>query len=140
MILGIWDGHDSGAAIIENNEIKVAINEERLTRKKLDVNFPERSIMACLNYLGLKPSDIDYVAVSTSDLAKTITRMFPDIKREYYLIRRRKIYSPFIEQKKLFKYVITKFGSSLISKSISNLVLKRYLKKLGFENYFIFKN
>lgn len=32
-ILGIWDGHDAGACIVENGEIKVAINEERLTRK-----------------------------------------------------------------------------------------------------------
>jgi predicted NodU family carbamoyl transferase len=25
-ILGIWDGHDAGAAIVEENEIKTAIN------------------------------------------------------------------------------------------------------------------
>ena len=31
-ILGIWDGHDAGSAIIEDNDIKVAINEERITR------------------------------------------------------------------------------------------------------------
>ena len=38
-ILGIWDGHDSGAAIIKGNEILAAINEERLTRRKLEIIF-----------------------------------------------------------------------------------------------------
>ena len=43
-ILGIWDGHDSGAAIIKDDQILFAINEERLTRRKLEINFPEQSI------------------------------------------------------------------------------------------------
>ena len=29
-ILGIWDGHDAGASILEDGRIKVAINEERI--------------------------------------------------------------------------------------------------------------
>lgn len=52
-ILGIWDGHDAGACIVENGRILVAINEERLTRKKLDIGFPENSIKACLEYKKL---------------------------------------------------------------------------------------
>ncbi|MCX5898344.1 MAG: hypothetical protein NTY29_09140, partial [Proteobacteria bacterium] len=40
-ILGIWDGHDSGAALIEDNRILFAINEERLTRRKLEIRHPE---------------------------------------------------------------------------------------------------
>jgi carbamoyltransferase len=40
MILGVWDGHDSGAAIICGDKIVAAINEERLTRRKLEIRFP----------------------------------------------------------------------------------------------------
>ncbi len=76
-ILGIWDGHDSGAAIIKDNNILVALNEERLTRRKLEMRFPEHSIKACLKYLNLSPVDITQIAVSTYDFSKTMARIVP---------------------------------------------------------------
>jgi len=53
-VLGIWDGHDSGAALIQDGQLRFAINEERLTRRKLEICFPSRSIDACLAYAGLE--------------------------------------------------------------------------------------
>ena len=38
-ILGISLGHDSGASIFEDNTIKVAINEERLSRNHITKFF-----------------------------------------------------------------------------------------------------
>ena len=40
-ILGIWDGHDSGAALLQDGRLRFAVNEERLTRRKLEVRFPD---------------------------------------------------------------------------------------------------
>ena len=40
VVLGIRDGHDSGAAIIMKGRIIAAVNEERLTRVKMDGSFP----------------------------------------------------------------------------------------------------
>ncbi len=54
-VLGIWDGHDSGAALLQDGRLRFAVNEERLTRRKLEVRFPTRSIEACLAYAGLEP-------------------------------------------------------------------------------------
>ena len=51
--LGIWDGHDSGAAVFVDGRLAVAINEERLTRRKLEISFPRLSIRACLDALDL---------------------------------------------------------------------------------------
>ena len=34
-ILGIWDGHDSGAALLQDGQLRFAVNEERLSRRKL---------------------------------------------------------------------------------------------------------
>ena len=39
-ILGISAGHDSGASLVVNGELIAAINEERLSRKKLHIGFP----------------------------------------------------------------------------------------------------
>jgi len=135
MILGIWDGHDAGAAIVEDNKIRVAINEERVTRRKLDVGFPRESIKACLDYLNIKPEDIDIVAACTSDFSKTLTRIFPSMKDKYYLLRRRKIYPRFAQWRKDLKYKLTEFGPSYPTRKISEWLLRKELKKMGFKDF-----
>lgn len=135
MILGIWDGHDAGAAIIEGNKIKAAVNEERLTRRKLDVGFPKESIKCCLNYLNVEPHDIEKVAACTSDISKTLTRVFPSLKDRYYLLRRRKMYPIFAKWQKSLKYKMTEIGPIYPTKKISKYILRKELNKLGLKNY-----
>ncbi len=49
MFLGICDGHDSGAALVDSSgEVVFAVSEERLSRKKRQQGFPYRSVEACL--------------------------------------------------------------------------------------------
>ena len=135
-ILGIWDGHDSGAAIIKDDEILVAINEERLSRRKLEIKFPRKSIESCLDYLKIKHSDISEIAVSTSDPAKTLARIVPSTKEEYYLIRRRKKDLTFLNfQKKKFKYKLTELKPNWITTSLSKRIVRKELNKIGFNNY-----
>ena len=135
-ILGIWDGHDCGAAIIEGNEIKVAVNEERFTRRKLEVGFPNNSVKCCLNFLGLKPTDISQIAITTTDFAKTLTRIIPSLKENYYLFRRRKIEKPrFVDLRRDIKYRTTEIKEKPLCKSITKWYFKKNLEKMGFENF-----
>ncbi|HOK41137.1 MAG TPA: carbamoyltransferase [bacterium] len=62
--------HDSAAALIHNGEIVAAAQEERFTRKKHDQNFPINAINFCLNYAGIKVSDLSYVAFYDKPLLK----------------------------------------------------------------------
>ena len=138
-VLGIWDGHDSGAAILENGRILFAINEERLSRRKLEIGFPRRSIEACLRAASLAPSSVKIIAASTSDPAKTLTRFFPHLQEEYYLIRRRKkIPETFDPLKKSFKYRFTELGPNAISVNLSRLYFKQRLREMGFADYTFF--
>ena len=82
-VLGVWDGHDSGAVLLQNGRLQFAVNEERLTRRKLEIRFPTRSIEACLAHAGLSPGQVDVVAASTSDPAKTLSRWWPGSKERY---------------------------------------------------------
>jgi carbamoyltransferase len=135
-ILGIWDGHDSGAALIQGDKILFAVNEERLTRRKLEIAFPAKSVNACLRYTETSPDEISDVAVSTSDFAKTLARVFPSLKEEYYLIRRRKKdpkNTSFLKKK--LKYKITEYPPSFISRQISGYVIRNILKRLGFSKF-----
>ncbi|WP_104718394.1 carbamoyltransferase N-terminal domain-containing protein [Helicobacter trogontum] len=44
--------HDSAIALLENDKILFALQEERLSRIKADSNFPKLSIEAALNYIN----------------------------------------------------------------------------------------
>ena len=85
-VIGVWDGHDAGAALIIDGRVVLALNEERLSGRKLDVGMPVRAIAAMRTAsAGLRVA----WAPTTSDPAKTLTRLFPSMKENYYRLRRR---------------------------------------------------
>ena len=53
--------HDSAACLVRDGEIIAAVQEERLTRKKHDFNFPINSINWCLEEAGIVAKDLDFV-------------------------------------------------------------------------------
>ncbi|MBU1701963.1 MAG: hypothetical protein KJ831_17625 [Candidatus Eisenbacteria bacterium] len=67
-ILGITDGQTSGAALIEDGRIIAAINEERIVRLKMARGFPRKSIAEVFELSGVKPSEIDGVAVAQENM------------------------------------------------------------------------
>jgi carbamoyltransferase len=56
-------GHDSSAAILDDDSNLFAISEERLSRIKHDGGYPSNSIQACLNQKNFTLSDIEHVSV-----------------------------------------------------------------------------
>jgi len=138
-VLGIWDGHDAGAALLRGNRVVFAINEERLTRRKLEVGFPSLSIRACLAYEGIRPSSVREIALSTTDPAKTLTRLAPGLKEEYYLIRRRKLRpkrsDPF---KKGFKYRFTELSPNVLTRHFTRIYVRKQLISQGFTRFNLF--
>jgi carbamoyltransferase len=134
-VLGVWDGHDAGAALVQDGQILFAVNEERFSRRKLEIGFPRRSIAWVLSAAELEPEDVTMVAASTSDFAKTLTRLFPGLREEYYLLRRRKkLPGAFYELKKSAKYLLTEWPPSRFSRTLSSFLLGRELKALGLSN------
>lgn len=131
-ILGIWDGHDSGAALLQDGRLRAAINEERLTRRKLEIAFPTRAIEICLAQAGLRAGDVDIVAASTSDPAKTLGRLWPGSKERYYAVRRRKAMPGAVSRlTRTFKYRMTEWAPGAISARVSRALLRRELTTCG---------
>jgi len=54
--------HDSAAALLQDDIVLTAVEEERFSRKKFDDGFPKSAINWCMNEAGIKPQQIDYVA------------------------------------------------------------------------------
>jgi carbamoyltransferase len=131
-VLGIWDGHDSGAALLQDGRLRFAVNEERFTRRKLEVRFPSRSIDACLAGAGLTPLDIDVVAASTFDPAKTIGRWWRGSKERYYAVRRRHAVQGFLSNAtRSLKYRTTEWAPGAVSHALSRHALRRRLDRAG---------
>ncbi len=53
--------HDSAAALLRNDEIVAAAQEERFTRKKHDASFPGNAVRFCLSEGGVSIQDLDAV-------------------------------------------------------------------------------
>lgn len=131
-ILGIWDGHDSGAALLTGGRVRVAVNEERLSRRKLEIAFPFRSIDMCLTGANVHPDQIDIVAATTSDPAKTLGRIWPGSKERYYAVRRRKMApGPWAHATRAAKYRMTEWAPGPFSRFVSSAYLRRQLSRRG---------
>jgi carbamoyltransferase len=76
LVLGLNMFHaDASAAIVLDGEVKFAVAEERLNRRKHFGGFPALAIKACLDAVGAKISDVEHVAVgqdSDANLAKKV--------------------------------------------------------------------
>ncbi|MDE1868404.1 MAG: hypothetical protein KGH60_00325 [Candidatus Micrarchaeota archaeon] len=134
--LGIWDGHDAGAALISDDRIIFAANEERFTKRKLEINFPFNSISAALKFAEIKPSDVQHIAFTTTEFTKTLERVFPYMKEYYYNFRRRKIPRPrFEDMRHILKYSMTTTGVLPLCNQLSSSVVNKNLSSMGFSGY-----
>src|SRR5262249_17954668 len=131
-VLGVWDGHDAGAALIVDGSVVCAVNEERFTRRKLEIRFPVHSIRRCLEISGRSAADVDIVATFTGDVAKPMARWAPSLKERYSRIRRRQ--TPpglFADLQKRAKYWIPEWRPTRLSRWLSVAALRRELHNAG---------
>lgn len=64
VILGFSLGFDTGAAIVSEDGVLAAINEERINREKNTKKFPINAIRECLKLANLEAKDITKIAFS----------------------------------------------------------------------------
>ncbi|MEI6424652.1 MAG: carbamoyltransferase C-terminal domain-containing protein, partial [Lentisphaerota bacterium] len=75
IILGIQEAHDASAALMVNGKIVAAAQEERFTGLKGDYGFPLHAIAACLEQAGIKPEQIDEVALASHSWNPVLTKI-----------------------------------------------------------------
>lgn len=79
-VIGIHQGHDSGASIVKNGKIIHAVNEERFTRIKNDPRFPHD----CIKYLS---QVFDFNKLDLIAFPNASPERMTQLKREYDLNR-----------------------------------------------------
>src|SRR5579872_3245374 len=98
LILGLNLFHaDASAALVQDGEVVFAIAEERLNRVKHYAGFPALAIKACLDFAGVKMTDIDHVAIgqdSDANLTKKVQYTLANPAKILNLIRMRQRKQP----------------------------------------------
>ena len=61
--LSIYEYHNASASISKGSKIIAAFQEDRFVKKKNEVGIPLNSINACLSYLNINASEVDYVGI-----------------------------------------------------------------------------
>lgn len=132
-VIGIWDGHDAGVVLVVDGKIEFALNEERVSRRKLDVGFPFLALEQLIASTGISAGDVHCIALPTYDVAKTLTRCVPYLGRQYYDLRRRKSPRPSIYSawKKPLKYKLTELRGNRLTEEISRRVIAVHLNQFG---------
>lgn len=69
-ILGINKLLNDSAVLLKDGEVIFAVQEERISRVKNDAGFPELSIQAIFDHVGITKDDLDHVCVA--ELSKKI--------------------------------------------------------------------
>lgn len=139
IILGInLSTHDSGAAIIKDGKILAAINEERLSRIKMDDSAPFKSIKKVLEISGLTEGDIDIIAFSDMEfgLRRYFWHFWQQNQRVWYT--KFKYLKSFLNNSSfnLYRFLNQTGINALISSRKSERDTKKiisYLKEKGFK-------
>ena len=63
-VLGIHDGHNASAALVDDGRVVAAVQEERLTREKNWCGFPSASIAWVLQQGGVEARSLDAIALN----------------------------------------------------------------------------
>ncbi|WP_126455324.1 carbamoyltransferase C-terminal domain-containing protein [Sulfuriflexus mobilis] len=72
IILGLHFGHDASISVIKDGEILICVERERFARVKHVVGLRSDDIVDCLKDVNLSTDDIDYCAVTTTQLMEYI--------------------------------------------------------------------
>jgi len=72
--IGGYLGHDANAALVTNQKVLFAAQEERYSRIKHDLDFPVNAIQECLSFAGIRGEDVTDVAFAEKPIQSTLHR------------------------------------------------------------------
>ena len=109
LVLGINDGHDAGAALVQNGQVIAAVHEERLNNAKGFRGIPEKAIPKVFDISHTNPSDLNLIALASyyppggenlkALSTKSLIRLSPLLHSDSFI----KFYLRYIKNKRNFK-------------------------------------
>ena len=106
-VLAMSYGHEANASLMIDGELVASVAEERFTKQKCQMNYPRNSIDFCLNFAGLKPNNLDVIAiVSKNDLMEqNLVNRIDTFSIKDFLSEQYDYWKPVIYEKKKVDYL-----------------------------------
>lgn len=111
--------HDSGACIVKDGEVLAFAEEERFNRKKHTCQFPENAIRFCLDFAGIRFSDLDHVGFFWNPYKEILYKWLPFVRFlpfSFSLFRKDAAINPFVRRitsmVRAQGYLFRRFGGS----------------------------
>lgn len=96
IILGINAYHaNASAALVIDGQLVAAVEEERLNRVKYAAGLPARAIRYCLEFAGVRLSDVDHIALPRDPWARLGTKLRFAVRMPRFSIDRARVASRF---------------------------------------------
>lgn len=129
IVLGIADNHDSGAAVLVDNRLVAAVNQERIDRVKSSGAFPWGAIDAALETAGVAEREVDRVVVGTAFTPAAPLRAFPE---RHAAAREQGQFSPMLHAYVLYQSALRATGLHTLDVDIGEQILRSRLKARPF--------
>lgn len=129
IVLGIADNHDSGAAVLVDNQLVAAVNQERVDRVKGSGAFPWGAIDAALEIAGVGERDVDRIVFGTAYTPSAALRAFPE---RHATARQQGQFSPLLHAYVLYQSGLRATGLHTIDIDASQQILRTRLKARPF--------
>lgn len=123
IVLGIHDGHNSGAALIKDGKVVAAIQEERMTNIKNYSGAPINSIKKVFDISHIHPSELSVIAISG------LVRVHAPLKERSLKVKLFERLSPY-----LHCHAFSKLYVKILHKFRKMDELNKVFKELGIEN------
>lgn len=123
-ILGVADNPDASAAVVVDNELVAAVEQERVDRERHSRAFPSGAIDAALDRAGLRARDVDRIAFGSTTGA--LLRARPEL-REKVPPGLREIYRG-------YQSAMRKTGLYMLEQDASKKILEQKMRAMGFAN------
>jgi carbamoyltransferase len=122
-VLGIHDGHDSGAALIRNGRVLAAVAEERLVKIKHYSGTPENAIKQVFKISGVHPSEVDIISIAS------LNRAYAPNAEEPFKLKVFELISPLVAS-----HSFSNFYVNILSKQRSAKHLFKIFNELGLKD------
>ena len=74
IVLGLHLGHDASVCVVRDGEVVVCLEAERVQRTRRIISLSPSDIVACLDDAGVSVADIDFCAITSTQLIEYLFR------------------------------------------------------------------
>lgn len=127
VILGVSDGLDTGAALVVDDQLAGLAHQSRIEGRAMTATFPWEAIEQVLGRAGLRPRDVDVIAVAGRTTPPFFARRHPNLRP-----RARDPFSPAVDAHVFYQAMLRGSGLGAMEADRAAEWLEKRFRERGF--------